>query len=109
MNIFIILISMVIGIIITSIIGYYYERNKDKDLMFYEGNDMKVKDYINRNKWKNIKYNIDNIVYESEEYIPEDILNTEVKSYIYHMVDEMILILRTDKTHRYDDCYNFNW
>lgn len=65
----------------------------------------KVKDYIKDNKWKNIKFRIDDIVFDSESVIPEDIMNLEVKSYIYHMIDEMVLWMRTEKTHRDEDCF----
>lgn len=65
---------------------------------------LKVRDYIALNKWKNIKFRIDNVIFDSETIIPEDILNLEVKSYIYHMIDVMVLWMRTEKTHRDEDC-----
>lgn len=66
---------------------------------------MCVKDYIDRNQFKPIKFRVDNTIFDSEKDIPEDIMNLEVKSFIYHMVDEMILWMRTEKTHKDEDCF----
>ena len=66
---------------------------------------MLVQDYIRINKHNPIKYSIDGVIYNSENDIPEDIKNTKVMSYIYHMTTEMILMMRTEKTHKEEDCF----
>lgn len=67
---------------------------------------MTVKDCIRDKGRKKIKYRVDDTIFNLESHIPEDIKLLEVKSYIYYMVDEMYLWMRTKETHRDSDCFN---
>lgn len=63
---------------------------------------MNVRSWIVQNR--GYKYEIDGRLYKHEMYIPEIIRDMEVLSYSYAGTDEIILKLRTAKTHRLEDC-----
>lgn len=63
---------------------------------------MNVRSWIVQNR--GYKYEIDGRLYEHEMYVPEIVRDMEVKSYSYAGTDEIILKLRTEKTHRLEDC-----
>ena len=67
-----------------------------------DGFVMKVRTWIAQNR--GIKYEIDGRLYEHEMYIPEIVRDMEVKSYVYTRINETVLKLRTEKTHRLADC-----
>ena len=63
---------------------------------------MNIRSWIVKNR--GYKYEIDGRLYEHEMYVPEVVRDMEVKSYSYAGTDEIILKLRTEKTHRTEDC-----
>ena len=63
---------------------------------------MNVRSWIVQNR--GYKYEIDGRLYKHEMYVPEIVRDMEVLSYSYAGTDEIILKLRTAKTHRLEDC-----
>ncbi len=63
---------------------------------------MNVRSWIVQNR--GYKYEIDGRLYKHEMYVPEIVRDMEVLSYSYAGTDEIILKLRTAKTHRIEDC-----
>lgn len=63
-----------------------------------------VRDYIRQNKHKNIKFRVDDDIFDSKSAIPDHIMNLEVKSYVHIYRDELVLWMRTEATHKDEDC-----